>query len=1178
MANQPTKYRKFVVGAASAALVASAVAPVASAATFSDVSDTNSHKASIDALVAKGVITGYPDGTFKPTQTLKRSDVVKMMGKWLVNTQGYKVPGDYKTNPRFTDLTSASNDELLQYAAVVKDNGVFVGTPDGKLDPNGNITRENMAIVLVRAFDRVHDIDLATYVAGQDFKKDVNDRSSAKAEARPAIDVLDYFDITNPAAPAFNPKGTTNRAQFASFLNKAIETDYSEVATGVVAPGVAAVKAVNATTVEVTFKDAVENVNSLNFTIDGLTVSNAAVKQSDNKTVVLTTAVQEGGKKYTVAVDGKEIGTFEGVSAVIPTKIDITTKSVQGKVGQQAIVSADVGVKQAGIPVTFNVDSQGTSLNKDQVFESVTNADGIATFSYTQYASGTDTVVAYPTGAPSVRSLGYVFWGVDTIINIEEVTTGDTINNGANKTYKVTYKNPTTGNPQSGVTLNVSALENINVTADKAQNVTVNGIEVAQFSNNTVTRAAQIVTDSKGEATFTVSGNHATVTPVVFAATPQYNAGGSLTGYSQAYTASALQARAPKVTFSALQAAYTLEMTREGGEVAAIGDTNGGREYKIVVKDKDGKLAANEIVNVAFNEDLDKVIATRTSAEFIDTSGDDQVFHTGAQAKKITVKTNSKGEATFVVGSSIINDYVTPIAWIDINTANASDAVLDNGEPTAVGPITHFQQEYVEGASLAAYKGTSKTTAFTGVETATFKTAVTNQSGLPYSAGSSIANVTYTVTNTGAEDVLVNDNGNWKIVSPNRSLSVSPNPVANLEVKPRTDSTTSVKVTATGNATYTDSVSNTQKTFAFTAKEATAKFTKVGEVPTSGYTAVITAYDTVNKTITFSGKNPVKYAGEAGRTYVFKGLGGVTIPDGATGFLAILAQNKVTASYTVVDDVVTFAIQAQDSSVGTATNPTVAASASAGTYNVGDTVGITLTFSENVTVTPGSTPPALTLSNGKTATHASTTGNTLVFNYTVAAGDNSASSLTVTGLTRNGATIVGQTTNAPANTSAFTSNLTGVVVSGVAPTATPNLTGGALKATGAQPNTVYLVSTDGTTWTEKTSSSTGELTLAPGTYSVKVKATPTNAESAAQTGLVVTLAPTATPQLVDGTGKLTGGVPNTVYLVSTDGTTWTDATANASGELTLAPGTYSVKVKATSTNAESAAQTGLTVS
>src|SRR5690554_6231146 len=79
MANQPTKYRKFLVGAASAALVASAVAPVASAATpeLSDVKG-NTHAEGINALLAAGVINGYPDGTFLPNKTLTRSDVVKM--------------------------------------------------------------------------------------------------------------------------------------------------------------------------------------------------------------------------------------------------------------------------------------------------------------------------------------------------------------------------------------------------------------------------------------------------------------------------------------------------------------------------------------------------------------------------------------------------------------------------------------------------------------------------------------------------------------------------------------------------------------------------------------------------------------------------------------------------------------------------------------------------------------------------------------------------------------------------------------------------------------------------------------------------------------------------------------------------------------------------------------------
>ncbi|WP_342557977.1 S-layer homology domain-containing protein [Metasolibacillus sp. FSL K6-0083] len=1033
MANQPKKYKKFVATAATATLVASAIVPVASAASLSDIAG-NTHEAAINALVDAGVISGYPDGTFQPNKQLTRSDVVKLLGKYLV-TEGFEVPTDYKSNPRFSDLTSASNDELLKYAAVVADAGVFAGS-NGKLLAGDAITRENMAIVLVRMVNTLNDVNLEAYVASQDFNREVKDINAAKAEARTAIDVLDFYDITTVAN--FLPKNTVTRGQFATFLNNVINADFAgaSATTGVV-------KVINNTTVEVTFADDIADIKALDFKISGLEVSNAVVKQSDRKTVVLTTSAQTAGTEYTVTVNGDEVGKFVGVSAVIPTKVELVAPSVQGKLGQQVSVQAKVtvadGQSKAGIPVTFSVPGNNTdAVDPTITGEAFTDENGVATYTYTRYAAKTDAVTAYATGDRSKFAVGYVFWGVDTIVSITEVTEGATINNGANKTYKITYKSPTTGQPVANKTFNVSVLENINVTADKAQNVTVNGVAVAQLSNSTVTRAAQITTDSKGEATFTVSGNHATVTPVVFDAS-------LITGtnnvYNQAYTASALQATAPKVTFAAVQAAYTIEMTREGGEIAAIGASNGGREYKVVVKDKDGKLAANEIVNVAFNEDLDKVIATETEAQFIDTTGSTQVFYTGPQAKQIAVKTNAKGEATFVVGSTKLNDYVTPIAWIDINTANANDANLDNGEPTAIGTITHFQQQYVDGASVSAYNSTTKTTKFNGNETATFKTALTNQSGLTYNATTTtITNVTYTVTNTGAANVEVNDNGIWRTVSPNRSITISPNPVADLEVKPVTDSTTSIKVTATGNATYTDAVTSATKTFAFTAKEATATFTKVGEVPTAGHTGVITAYDTVNKTITFAGKNPVKYAGETGKTYVFKGLGGATIPDGATGFLAILATNTVTASYSVDGDTVTFAIVGQTGGSATATNPTVSASAPGGLYTVGDTVAITLTFSENVTYTAGGTPSTLALSNGATATYTTSGANTLTYTYTVAAAQD-ASTVTVTGVTLNGATIVGNITNAPANTSSFTANLTGVVVDTVKPTATVDTTG-----------------------------------------------------------------------------------------------------------------------------------------
>ena len=228
MANQSSNYKKFAVAAASAALVASIVTPMVGVANFSDTQG-NIHEVAFNALSKAGAIKGYEDGSFRPNKTLTRSDAVKLMGKWLV-AEGNEIPQDARTNPRFSDLKTTSNGDLLDYAAVVKDNNVFNGSR-GKLLAADDITREDMAIVIVRALDQVHNVDLVSYVASQDFARDVKDLAKAKAGARPSIDVFDYFDITDPNVTNFNPKSVTTRGHFATFLYKSVSDniDFSAV-------------------------------------------------------------------------------------------------------------------------------------------------------------------------------------------------------------------------------------------------------------------------------------------------------------------------------------------------------------------------------------------------------------------------------------------------------------------------------------------------------------------------------------------------------------------------------------------------------------------------------------------------------------------------------------------------------------------------------------------------------------------------------------------------------------------------------------------------------------------------------------------------------------------------------------------------------------------------------------
>jgi len=312
------KQSRFLASAVAVSLIATAVVPTASAANFSDLKG-NTHEEAIYTLVKAGVINGYPDKTFKPNKTLTRSDVVKLVGKYLVS-EGVKVPTDYKTKSRFTDITlKDSGDELLKYAAMVKDAGILGGS-NGKLLAKQDMTREDMAIALVRLINVVEDIDLIAYVAEQQFKGDVTDLSAAKAAARPYIAVLDYFDITNPTLDKFNPKTTTTRGQFATFLYRITDQNLAEV----VAPRVELTdfEATGASTLTVTFNQEVDSTSAKFLVKKGasdVTISSVEFsKDKKSAKLLLPSKLTEGS--YTISVTGVADTVFTKTTAVANEK------------------------------------------------------------------------------------------------------------------------------------------------------------------------------------------------------------------------------------------------------------------------------------------------------------------------------------------------------------------------------------------------------------------------------------------------------------------------------------------------------------------------------------------------------------------------------------------------------------------------------------------------------------------------------------------------------------------------------------------------------------------------------------------------------------------------------------------------------------------------------------------
>ncbi|MRR40493.1 S-layer protein EA1 [Bacillus anthracis] len=138
-------YKKVIAGTMTAAIVAGIVSPVAAAGkSFPDVPAGHWAEGSINYLVDKGAITGKPDGTYGPTESIDRASAAVIFTKIL------NLPVDENAQPSFKD---AKNIWSSKYIAAVEKAGVVKGDGKENFYPEGKIDRASFASMLVSAYN-----------------------------------------------------------------------------------------------------------------------------------------------------------------------------------------------------------------------------------------------------------------------------------------------------------------------------------------------------------------------------------------------------------------------------------------------------------------------------------------------------------------------------------------------------------------------------------------------------------------------------------------------------------------------------------------------------------------------------------------------------------------------------------------------------------------------------------------------------------------------------------------------------------------------------------------------------------------------------------------------------------------------------------------------------------------
>jgi len=119
---------------------------------FRDVPQGFWAKAPIELLGTAGLVSGYPDGTFRPERTLTRAELATLI---------VKARGDEPVVPSeavFKDVNSTH--WASAYIMEAKKLGMINGYPDGTYQPNKKITRAEGIAVLARADGLTEDYDM----------------------------------------------------------------------------------------------------------------------------------------------------------------------------------------------------------------------------------------------------------------------------------------------------------------------------------------------------------------------------------------------------------------------------------------------------------------------------------------------------------------------------------------------------------------------------------------------------------------------------------------------------------------------------------------------------------------------------------------------------------------------------------------------------------------------------------------------------------------------------------------------------------------------------------------------------------------------------------------------------------------------------------------------------------
>lgn len=127
---------------------------VGAGAAFSDQESIRNTKA-VDACVSLNIISGYPDGTYRPDGAITRAEMGKMICMVLSGDKDAALTAPDK--PTFTDVRNTNAAWAEPFIEACRVQGIVAGVSADRFDPSGQVTGTQAAKMLLGALGYAAD-------------------------------------------------------------------------------------------------------------------------------------------------------------------------------------------------------------------------------------------------------------------------------------------------------------------------------------------------------------------------------------------------------------------------------------------------------------------------------------------------------------------------------------------------------------------------------------------------------------------------------------------------------------------------------------------------------------------------------------------------------------------------------------------------------------------------------------------------------------------------------------------------------------------------------------------------------------------------------------------------------------------------------------------------------------